>query len=63
MNLYGSHPFYTVSEDDGSSHGVFFFNSHSIGNSAPNLHFDGVVAQLKSVLQRYSENIELMFQV
>jgi len=30
MNLYGSHPFYTVSEDDGSSHGVFFFNSHSI---------------------------------
>ena len=31
LNLYGCHPFYTVSEDDGSSHGVFFFNSHSIG--------------------------------
>jgi len=30
LNLYGCHPFYTVSEDDGSSHGVFFFNSHSI---------------------------------
>ncbi|XP_046463507.1 sucrase-isomaltase, intestinal-like isoform X2 [Daphnia pulex] len=30
MNLYGSHPFYMVSEDDGSSHGVFLFNSHAI---------------------------------
>ena len=31
MNLYGSHPFYMVSEDDGNSHGVFFYNSHAIG--------------------------------
>ena len=31
MNLYGSHPFYMVSEEDGSSHGVFLFNSHAIG--------------------------------
>jgi|688.fasta_scaffold433740_2 hypothetical protein len=33
MNLYGSHPFYMVSEDDGSSHGVFLFNSHAIGKN------------------------------
>jgi hypothetical protein len=31
MNLYGSHPFYMVSENDGSSHGVFLFNSHALG--------------------------------
>lgn len=34
VNLYGAHPFYMVSESDGSSHGVFFFNSHSIGNAS-----------------------------
>ena len=31
FNLYGAHPFYMVTENDGSSHGVFFFNSHSMG--------------------------------
>jgi hypothetical protein len=31
VNLYGAHPFYMVCENDGSSHGVFFYNSHSIG--------------------------------
>uniref|UniRef100_A0A0P5BNP6 alpha-glucosidase n=1 Tax=Daphnia magna TaxID=35525 RepID=A0A0P5BNP6_9CRUS len=30
VNLYGAHPFYMVCENDGSSHGVFFYNSHSI---------------------------------
>jgi len=30
FNLYGAHPFYMVTENDGSSHGVFFFNSHSM---------------------------------
>lgn len=31
VNLYGAHPFYMASESDGSSHGVFFYNSHAIG--------------------------------
>lgn len=35
MNVYGAHPFYMVCETDGSSHGVFLYNSHSIGISHP----------------------------
>ena len=31
LNLYGSHPFYMVSEDDGSSHCIFFYNAHALG--------------------------------
>lgn len=30
-NLYGSHPFYIVQEEDGSAHGVFLLNSNAIG--------------------------------
>uniref|UniRef100_A0A3B5BBQ6 Lysosomal alpha-glucosidase n=1 Tax=Stegastes partitus TaxID=144197 RepID=A0A3B5BBQ6_9TELE len=29
-NLYGSHPFYVVQEDDGFAHGVFLLNSNAI---------------------------------
>ncbi|XP_061557418.1 lysosomal alpha-glucosidase isoform X4 [Phycodurus eques] len=30
-NLYGSHPFYVVQEEDGLAHGVFLLNSNAIG--------------------------------
>lgn len=30
-NLYGSHPFYIVQEEDGLAHGVFLLNSNAIG--------------------------------
>ena len=30
-NLYGSHPFYLVQEEDGFAHGVFLLNSNAIG--------------------------------
>jgi len=30
VNLYGAHPFYMVSEQDGLSHGAYFFNSHAM---------------------------------
>ncbi|KAM6914546.1 lysosomal alpha-glucosidase-like isoform 2-T2 [Lycodopsis pacificus] len=29
-NLYGSHPFYIVQEEDGSAHGVFLLNSNAV---------------------------------
>lgn len=30
-NLYGSHPFYIVQEEDGLAHGVFLLNSNAVG--------------------------------
>lgn len=30
-NLYGSHPFYIIQEEDGLAHGVFLLNSNAIG--------------------------------
>ncbi|XP_018611814.2 lysosomal alpha-glucosidase [Scleropages formosus] len=30
LNLYGSHPFYLVQEDDGKAHGVFLLNSNAM---------------------------------
>lgn len=30
-NLYGSHPFYIVQEEDGLAHGVFLLNSNALG--------------------------------
>ncbi|KZS13425.1 Lysosomal alpha-glucosidase [Daphnia magna] len=30
VNAYGAQPFYMASEEDGSSHGVFLFNSHAM---------------------------------
>ena len=32
INAYGAQPFYMASEENGSSHGVFLFNSHAMGN-------------------------------
>lgn len=31
-NLYGSHPFYIVQEEDSMAHGVFILNSNAIGS-------------------------------
>lgn len=31
VNLYGSHPFYIVQEEEGFAHGAFLLNSNAIG--------------------------------
>jgi len=32
-NLYGSHPYYTVIENDGNTHGVLLYNSNAMGEN------------------------------
>lgn len=33
VNLYGSHPFCLVQEEDGQAHGIFFLNSNAMGEA------------------------------
>jgi len=73
-NLYGAHPFYMVTENDGSSHGVFFLNSHatdvttmphpgltlrSIGGNLEFIFFLGPTAE--EVVQQYTSVIGRTF--
>ncbi|XP_046655180.1 maltase-glucoamylase, intestinal-like [Daphnia pulicaria] len=74
VNLYGAHPFYMVCENDGSSHGVFFYNSHSIDVTTmpnPGLTFRTIGGMLEffvflgpepeSVVKQYSDVIGKTF--
>jgi len=74
FNLYGAHPFYMASENDGSSHGVFLFNSHAIDVTTmpnPGLTFRTIGGMLEffiflgptpeNVVQQYTDVIGRTF--
>lgn len=50
-NLYGAHPFYMVTENDGSSHGVFFLNSHATGKTCPQSKWTSITADNLNIVQ------------
>ncbi|EFX87690.1 hypothetical protein DAPPUDRAFT_312136 [Daphnia pulex] len=74
INVYGAQPFYMASEEDGSSHGVFLFNSHAMDVTTmpyPGLTFRAIGGMLEffvflgpepeSVVKQYSDVIGKTF--